>query len=62
MSNIVTIPEKEYLDLKRKAKAYEKEREEVILVNKGIDAEMAGIHSGKTKTFTHEEVKKKFGL
>ncbi|MCR4335957.1 MAG: hypothetical protein NUV57_05495 [archaeon] len=62
MSDTITIPKKEYLDLKRKARAFEKEMEEVILVNKGIEAEMGKIRSGKTKTFTHEEVKKKFSL
>ena len=44
--------------------AYERmiDEEEVRLVNKGIAAEMEEIRSGKTKVYTHEQVKKKLGL
>jgi Arc/MetJ-type ribon-helix-helix transcriptional regulator len=34
--------------------------EEVILVNRGIEAEMGQIRSGKLKTVPHEQVKKKY--
>lgn len=37
-------------------------REEVVLVNKGIAAEMEEINSGKVKVYTSEQVKKKLGL
>ncbi len=62
MVESITIPKREYLELKRKAMAYETEKEEVLLVNKGIAAEMVEIHSGKTKVFTQEQVKKRLGL
>ena len=44
--------------------AYERmiDEEEVVLVNRAIAAEMEDIRTGKTKTFTHEQVKKKLGL
>jgi Arc/MetJ-type ribon-helix-helix transcriptional regulator len=38
------------------------DEEEVRLVNKGIAAEMEEIRSGKLRVYTHEQVKKKFGL
>ncbi|MGA9141817.1 MAG: hypothetical protein WBZ29_16445 [Methanocella sp.] len=38
------------------------ELEEVILVRKAIDAEMAEIESGKQKTHRWEDVKKELGL
>lgn len=62
MVETVVIPKSEYLELKKKAQAYEEEKEEVMLVNKGIESEMKGIHSGKTRLFTHKEVKKRLGL
>lgn len=36
--------------------------EEVFLVNKGIEAEMEGIKSGKIKTKTFAEIKKKYHM
>jgi Arc/MetJ-type ribon-helix-helix transcriptional regulator len=41
--------------------AYERQidEEEVLLVHKAVEAAMADIESGKTKTYTLEEVKKK---
>jgi hypothetical protein len=36
--------------------------DEVILVNRAIEAEMAEVDSGKQKTFTSEEIKKELGL
>jgi Arc/MetJ-type ribon-helix-helix transcriptional regulator len=39
-----------------------KEEEEVRLVNKGIAADMEDIKSGKTKTMSHEELKKKLKM
>lgn len=38
------------------------EEEEVRLVNKGIAADMEEIKSGKTKTMSHEELKKKLKM
>lgn len=38
------------------------EEEEVRLVNKGIAADMDDIKSGKTKTISHEELKKKLKM
>lgn len=38
------------------------EEEEVRLVNKGVEAEMAKLRAGKVKTYTHSEIKKMFGL
>jgi Arc/MetJ-type ribon-helix-helix transcriptional regulator len=40
----------------------EEEEEEVRLVNKGIAADMEDIRSGKTKTMSHEELKKKLKM
>lgn len=37
-------------------------KEEVILVNRAIDAEMAEVDTGKQKTFSSDEIKKEFGL
>lgn len=44
--------------------AYERmlEEEEVRLVNKGIETEMQDIISGKVKTKTLAEIKKKYGV
>ena len=44
--------------------AYERmiDEEEVVLVNRGIAAEMEEIQAGKIKVYTHEQVKKKLGL
>lgn len=36
--------------------------EEVRLVNKGIEYEMKKVRSGKERTYTLEEVKKKLGV
>ncbi len=66
---IQKIIEREYAGnqtevLRQALTVYERiiDEEEVMLVNKAIEAEMEGIRSGKTKTFTHEQVKKKLGL
>ncbi len=40
----------------------ELEEEEVRLVNKGIESEMMGIRAGKTKLYTHAQMKKKYGI
>ena len=44
--------------------AYERmiDEEEVKLVNKAIALEMDEVRAGKTKLYTHEQVKKKIGL
>lgn len=44
--------------------AYERmlEEEELALVNKAVELEMQEILSGKQKTYTLEEIKKKYGL
>lgn len=44
--------------------AYERmiDEEEVRLVNKAINSEMEEIRAGKTRVYTHEQVKKKLGL
>ncbi|HIH09411.1 MAG TPA: hypothetical protein HA254_01955 [Candidatus Diapherotrites archaeon] len=44
--------------------AYERmiEEEEVRLVNRAVEVEMEDIRSGKTKTYTHEQIKKELGL
>ncbi len=38
------------------------EEEEARLVQKGVDAAMRDIRSGKSKTYTYEQVKKELGL
>ena len=38
------------------------DEEEVRLVNKAIEIEAQEVREGKVKTFTHEELKKKYGL
>ncbi len=38
------------------------EEEEVILLNKAIEARMAELESGKVKTKSLSEIKKKYGL
>jgi hypothetical protein len=53
---------------KKKGMAIKKEgsgkisKEEALLVNRAIEAEMAEVDSGKQKTFTSDEIKKEFGL
>ncbi len=44
--------------------AYERqiEQEEVELVHKAVEMEMAKIRAGKTKLYKHEEVMKRLGL
>ena len=43
-------------------KYLEQEEEEVRLVNKGITQDMEEIKSGKKKTVSHAELKKKLGM
>lgn len=43
-------------------KYLEQEEEEVKLVNKGIAKDMEDIKSGKTKTTSHADLKKKLGI
>ncbi len=42
--------------------AFLEEQEEIRLVNKGISADMKDIKSGKVKTISHDQMKKKLGL
>ncbi|WP_424359652.1 hypothetical protein [Methanocella sp. MCL-LM] len=41
---------------------YLEQEEEVQLVYRAVEAEMAEVESGKQKTYTAEQIKKEFGL
>jgi len=63
------IIEKEYAGnqteaIRQALLAYERliDEEEVVLVNKGIELEIEAIKTGKTKTKTLDQLKKKYGL
>ena len=46
----------------KKAGSRKISKEEVILVNRAIEAEMAEVDSGKQKTYSSDEIKKELGL
>ncbi|MCR4335370.1 MAG: hypothetical protein NUV57_02425 [archaeon] len=60
MAKMISIPEEKYLEMKRKAEAFEDE--EFLLVNRGIKHETEEMlkHPGRNKSLA--EVKKKYGL